>query len=282
MLKLDTNAVILTRDVIWINKIYWEYMGITNKAKYHMQDDVNNKATIIDLIEDEDENQNSINTEKDKTGENMTKYNKNDNTKKLQIPCWQRNLQTFYNPSGREDDYELGEIAFISMMEESISEPTIFTEAWNHPEEKEREAWRTAIKKEFTDMIKRGVWNLVNKNSIPTERSLIGNKWVFKQKKNGVHRAKLVALGYSQVPGVNFSENYAPVVNDITMRLMMVLMTMNGWIGEIIDIETAFLYEDLEEEIYMTIPKGFEEYLNQDLDSKCLIFKKSIYRASLQ
>jgi Reverse transcriptase (RNA-dependent DNA polymerase) len=86
-----------------------------------------------------------------------------------------------------------------------------------------------------------------------------------------------VALGYSQVPGVNFSENYAPIVNNVTMRIMMVLMTTNEWLGEIIDVETAFLYGNLEEEIYMTIPKGFEEFLNQDLKNKCLILKKSIY-----
>ena len=146
------------------------------------------------------------------------------------------------------------------MLEGSINEPTIFQEAWDPPDKNEREAWRTAIKKEFSDMIKRGVWELINKTSVSAERSLIGNKWVFKQKKNGVHRARLVARGYSQVPGVDFSENYAPVVNDITMRLTLVLKMTNNWTGEIIDIETAFLYGDLEEEIYMTIPKGFEEY----------------------
>jgi hypothetical protein len=134
MLKLDTNAVILTRDVIWINKIYWEYMGITNKTKYNIQDDRNDEVTIIDLIEDE--NKNEINTEKDKMEENITKNNQNENTEKQQIPRWQRNLQTFYNPSGRDDDYELSETTFLSMMKGSINKPTIFTEAWNHSDEK--------------------------------------------------------------------------------------------------------------------------------------------------
>ena len=70
-----------------------------------------------------------------------------------------------------------------------------------------------------------------------------------------------MALGYSQaVPGVDFSENYAPVVDDITIRLVLVLRTANDWSSEIIDVETAFLYGDLEEEIYITIPKGLEEY----------------------
>ena len=63
-------------------------------------------------------------------------------------------------------------------------------------------------------MTKRGVWELIDKQYIPNKQSLIGNKWVFKKKKNSIHRARLVALGYSQIPGVKFSENYAPVVND--------------------------------------------------------------------
>jgi hypothetical protein len=58
--------------------------------------------------------------------------------------------------------------------------------------------------------------------------------------KNGIFRARLVGFRYSQVPGVDFTENYAPVVNDITMRLKMVLMMLNKWDGEIINVETAF------------------------------------------
>jgi Reverse transcriptase (RNA-dependent DNA polymerase) len=105
---------------------------------------------------------------------------------------------------------------------------------------------------------------------------LIGNKWVFKQKKNGIYKVRLVALGYSQILGVDFSKNYAPIINNITMRMMLVLKLKNNWTSKTIDLETAFLYGDLTEEIYMTIPRGQEEYLNQQLNNKCFIFKKSI------
>jgi Reverse transcriptase (RNA-dependent DNA polymerase) len=87
----------------------------------------------------------------------------------------------------------------------------------------------------------------------------------------------LVALGYSQVPGVDFSENYAPVVNNITMRMMLVLKLTNEWSSKTIDVETAFLYGNLMEEIYMTIPNGLEEYLNQQLSDNCVKLNKSIY-----
>jgi hypothetical protein len=73
------------------------------------------------------------------------------------------------------------------MLEESMNEPRIFNETWNHPNKNESNLWRMTIKKEFTDMTKRGVWELINKTSLLRERALIGNKWVFKQKKSGIY-----------------------------------------------------------------------------------------------
>ena len=126
-------------------------------------------------------------------------------------------------------------------------------------------------------MVKRNVWKHINKKNIPQERKPIRSKWVFMKKKNGVYHAKLVALGYSQVPGVNFTENYAPVINNITMRTILVIMSLLGWKGEIVDMETAFLYRKLEEEIYMSIPNGLTEHTKRGLNKKCLVLNKSNY-----
>ena len=79
---------------------------------------------------------------------------------------------------------------------------------------------------------------------------LIGSKWVFKEKRDGPFRARLVCLGYSQIPGVDFSDNYAPVGNDVTFRIVMVLRLFFGFQALLLDVETAFLYRKLEEEIY--------------------------------
>ena len=157
------------------------------------------------------------------------------------------------------------------------NEPRTFKEAWNHPDHEEQVNWPNAIKKEFNDMMKQGVWKRIPKTYVTKGRTLIGNKWVFKKKKNGIYWARLVALGYSQVPGVDFTENYALVINDITMRVIVVLMLSNEWYGEIIDMETAFLYGELQEEIYMTIPSGLNKIIGQDLQGECVTLKKSIY-----
>jgi hypothetical protein len=51
MLKMDTNAIILTRDVVWLNKIYWNYMGMTKKQMYNVEDDTDDEPSIINLID---------------------------------------------------------------------------------------------------------------------------------------------------------------------------------------------------------------------------------------
>ena len=72
---------------------------------------------------------------------------------------------------------------------------------------KEREHWREAIKKEFNNMIKRKFWRQTRTSEIPENRQLIGSKWVLKKKRNGVYRARLVGLGYSQIAGVDHKDN---------------------------------------------------------------------------
>ncbi len=99
---------------------------------------------------------------------------------------------------------------------------------------------------------------------------------MFKVKRNGVFRARLVALGYSQIPGVDYTDNFAPVINDITYRIVLLNWLINDWDSEVIDVETAFLYGNLEEEIYMKCPDGLSEVDNTDEDD-CLLLNKSIY-----
>ena len=53
------------------------------------------------------------------------------------------------------------------------------------------------------------------------EDSLVGYKWIFKVNRDGTHRARLVVLGYSQIPGIDFTENFAPVVNDMMFRIAL-------------------------------------------------------------
>jgi len=106
---------------------------------------------------------------------------------------------------------------------------------------------------------------------------LIGSNWVFKEKRDGRFRARLVCLGYSQIPGVDFSDNYAPVGNDITFRVIMVLQLIYNLHVVLLDVETAFLYGKLEEEIYMEIPTGYKELYADPGNDKVLVLKMAMY-----
>ena len=126
-------------------------------------------------------------------------------------------------------------------------------------------------------MTRRGLWDIVERNSIPEGRRLIGSKWVFKEKRDRRFRARLVCLDYSQIPGVDFSDNYAPVGNDITFRVIMVLRLMYNLHAVLLDVETAFLYGKLEEEIYMEIPTGYKEVYADPGNNKVLVLKMAMY-----
>ena len=167
---------------------------------------------------------------------------------------------------------ELPETAFVSAVSSDYNEPKNFDEAWNHSDPVKRAKWRKSINDELDSLKKRNVWRKMKKRDVPPNRRLIGCKWVFKVKRDGRFKSRMVAQGFSQIPGIDFTESFAPVVNDITFRLVIILMMVCEFEGICIDVETAFLYGDLDEEIYMQCPEGLEHELDE-----CVELLQSIY-----
>ena len=94
---------------------------------------------------------------------------------------------------------------------------------------------------------------------VPKNKRLVGSRWVFECRKDGQFRARVVAQGFTQIPGVDFKFSHAPIINNITFHILLLEWFINkNWIALQIDIWTAFLYGDLEEEIYMRMPEGFK------------------------
>ena len=113
--------------------------------------------------------------------------------------------------------------AFVGRTDDDYVMPITFQDAWYHEDPEERKKWREAIRKEFRDMISKGVWRRIRTKSVPHDRRLIGSKWVFKRKRNGVNCARLCALGYSQIPGIDHQDNYALVIMNVIFRVIMAL-----------------------------------------------------------
>ena len=148
---------------------------------------------------------------------------------------------------------------------------------WHSPVEEERNNWQVAIRKEIKSMINRGVWRKIDKVKIPENRRLIGYKWVFRIKRDGTYRARLVALGYSQIPGVDYTDNFAPVAHDISLWIALARMMVEKLDSLVMDVETALLYGDIEEESFMKSPVGMEEIDPGSSPEDCYQLKKGIY-----
>jgi hypothetical protein len=109
---------------------------------------------------------------------------------------------------------------------------------------------------------------------------IITNKFAFKHKKNEIARivrlkARLVARGFSQIYGIDYLDTYAPVVKLASIRILLAIAAINGLEIHQMDVVTAFLAGNLEEEIFMEQPEGFEIGSKED-DLVCRL-RKSIY-----
>ncbi|KAF0935835.1 hypothetical protein E2562_036358 [Oryza meyeriana var. granulata] len=113
----------------------------------------------------------------------------------------------------------------------------------------------------------------------PGGHRMIGLKWVFKVKKNDAgevirHKARLVWKGYVQQPGVDFDEVFAPVAHIESVRLLLALAAQEGWRVHHMDVKSAFLNEELLEEVYVRQPPGFAVAGQED---KVLRLDKALY-----
>lgn len=108
---------------------------------------------------------------------------------------------------------------------------------------------------------------------------MVGSKWVYKTKigENGTverYKARLVAQGYTQKYGADYAETFCPVARQESLRVLLALSVQYKLKLQQVDVVTAFLNGNLEEEVYMAQPEGFVSPGQEHLVCK---LKKSIY-----
>ena len=120
--------------------------------------------------------------------------------------------------------------------------------------------WESAMKTELDKMLELKVWDVVER---PTGRNIIKCKWVFvrKEKADGTlnkYKARLVARGFTQEHGIDYSDTFAPTVQLTTVRVLLAYAAANNWEIHQIDVVAAYLHAGLDAELYMEVPDGYE------------------------
>ena len=205
-----------------------------------------------------------------------------------------RNLTTFFNPEPLVHMTPpvdpapamapvLAEDVALSATDPPLPPTNLFPSTYRDAmTRRDKIEWWKAMLAEFESCETKGVWKIIKKSNLPKGRKIIGNRWVYVQKDDGRYRARTVAKGFSQIPGKDFQENHAPVVHDTTFHLILVIKIMCKLSSRHFDIETAFLYGTLDEEIYMIFPDGYEKYLhdkgmNYSEQDYCLLLTRALY-----
>ena len=148
------------------------------------------------------------------------------------------------------DDYEL-------YLAENIA-PLSYKEAIKSPDAKE---WEEAMRNEMNSLKENQVWTLVE---LPKGKKVLGSRWVLRVKLNpdgsvNRYKARLCAQGFNQKWGIDYCETFSPVARYDTVRAVLSVAAKENLHLKQFDVQTAFLYGRLEEEVYIKQPEGFED-----------------------
>ncbi|KAJ4715305.1 Retrovirus-related Pol polyprotein from transposon TNT 1-94 [Melia azedarach] len=154
------------------------------------------------------------------------------------------------------------------------NEPSTYKEAVTCTESTQ---WLAAMGDEMESLHKNQTWELTKR---PRDKKIVTCKWVYKKKEGetsveGIkYKARVVASGFTQREGVDYNEIFSPVVRHTSIRVLLAIVAHQDLELEQLDVKTAFLHGELEEEIYMTQPDGFQVPGKEDYVCK---LKKSLY-----
>lgn len=185
-----------------------------------------------------------------------------------------RGMQTNAGESNVVEDDYYEEYAFEAAMHEADGrEPRSYAEATRVPE---KLLWIKAMEEEEGSLVKAGTWEEVH---APKNVNIVGSKWVYKAKRDAAgnvvrYKARLVAQGFSQVEGVDYTDTYAPVTKLPTIRTVLAMAARLDLELDQIDVKSAYLNGELDESevIYMRPPPGLTRK-----DGKVFKLKRPIY-----
>jgi hypothetical protein len=179
---------------------------------------------------------------------------------------------TYTGPNARNTHLAAEMVGYALVTGFDKDEPRNVDDALNGPQ---RTRWQKAMNDELENLRNRVTWEEV---LTPANRKKIGAKWVLKIKRDAEgnivkYKARLVAKGYSQVPGIDFEETYAPVGRTTSLRILLTIAATLDLEIHQADVEGAYLNGTLDVDIYMNYPEGVKPKRGCD----GLKLKKALY-----
>ena len=123
-----------------------------------------------------------------------------------------------------------------------------------------RDEWLEAMTKEFNSLVDNKTWELCE---LPAHKTSLGGRWVFALKKDEKgevvkYKARYFARGFNQIFGSDHLETFAPTAKLSSIRLLLALATHFHWEVFQFDVSSAYPNADLEEDVHVEQPPGFE------------------------
>jgi hypothetical protein len=146
-------------------------------------------------------------------------------------------------PLGRREKYRRVNV--------DIPVPTTYLDAVGGPQ---CDKWKASMDEEIASINENNTWILVPDHGQKTVKC----RWVYTKKLDGRFKSRLVAKGYTQRHGIDYTETFAPVCRMATHRVMLSLVAFLGLDLDQMDVVTAFLNGLLSETIYMELPDGYK------------------------
>lgn len=161
--------------------------------------------------------------------------------------------------------------SFLSMTNNMPDQPKTYQEAMASDD---REHWKQAIEAELNAHTTNGTWSIVKR---PKGASVLSVKWIFTVKRDSSgnrerFKARLVARGFEQRPGVDYFQTFAPVARLDSIRTLLSISASQKMVVAQFDISTAFLNGKLEEDVYINPPVGV-----MISEQECLKLDKALY-----
>lgn len=257
--SLERKIVLISRDVIFEENIF----PYKNKLKKSLDNKNKENVVIIsDTTDDEEVNGNLVHFDQ---VFNLDENNEEANDEESEISDENPEENQVLRRSTREIKSKTCACCnkvtsedFTLINSEEVIEPKNVKEAMKC---KFSDLWKNAMNMEMENIKKNKTWDIVER---PKNKNIVGTKWVFKVVKDcegqiTKFKARIVAQGYTQVPGIDFFETYSPVINRKTVKVLLALAVEKRWCVEHIDVNSAFLYSPIQEEIYVEQPKLYEK-----------------------